>query len=84
MANQAIQEADEIVFIGYSFPPTDFMAEFMFRQARMGHSQKQVTLISPEATQLKPRFGDIFGEGVCTINKRFQEWFVESAIYSTG
>ena len=81
MANQAIQEAKEITFIGYSLPPTDFMTEFMFRQARMGHSQKQVTVISPEATELRLRYEDIFGPGVCTIAKKFGEWFVGSDIY---
>lgn len=82
MANQAIQEAKEITFIGYSLPPTDFMTEFMFRQAKMGHSQKQVTVISPDALNLRPRYEDIFGPAVCTINKCFQEWFVGSEIYS--
>jgi hypothetical protein len=82
MANQAIQEAKEIIFIGYSLPPTDFITEFMFRQARMGHSPKQVTVICPEAANLRPRYEDIFGPGVCTIDKRFQEWFVGSGIYS--
>jgi hypothetical protein len=82
MANQAIQEAKEITFIGYSLPPTDFMTEFMFRQARMGHSEKRVTVISPDAAKLQPRYEDIFGLGVCTIEKRFQEWFVGSEFYS--
>lgn len=84
MANQAIQEAKEIIFIGYSLPPTDFMTEFMFRQAKMGHSQKQVTVISPGATKREARYEGIFGQGVCSIDKRFQEWFVGSEIYSTG
>ena len=81
MANQAIQEAKEITFIGYSLPPTDFMADFMFRQARMGHPQKEVTVISPDATDLRSRYEDIFGPGVCSIAKKFGEWFVGSEIY---
>jgi hypothetical protein len=84
MANQAIQEAKEITFVGYSLPPTDFMTEFMFRQAKMGHSRKRVTVISSEATKLQPRYEDIFGPGVCTINKQFGEWLVGSEIYSTS
>ena len=81
MANQAIQEAKEITFIGYSLPPTDFMTEFMFRQARMRHSEKWVTVISPDAAKLQPRYEEIFGPSVCTIAKRFGEWFVGSEVY---
>lgn len=83
MANQAIQEAKEVIFIGYSLPPTDFMTEFMFRQAKMGHSQKRITVIDPMATsKLRERYEDIFGSQVAMIDKTFQTWFVESEFYS--
>lgn len=82
MAKEVIQGAKEITFIGYSLPPTDFTVEFMFRQAKMGQSQKRISVIAPNAKDLKPRYEDIFGHSVQTVNKRFQEWFVTSDIYS--
>lgn len=83
MANQAIQEAKEIIFIGYSLPPTDFMAEFMFRQAKMGQSQRRTILIDPNASKLvEERYRLIFGSDVIPIDKTFQQWFGGSGLYS--
>lgn len=80
IARETIAEADELVFIGYSWPATDFMTEFLFRQARKSRSQ-QVTVVAPDATQnLLPRYTDVFGPIVRPIDKDFHGWLLDSGV----
>jgi hypothetical protein len=62
MAMEAIDDADSITFIGYSLPVTDFMAEFMFRQAiNLRSSETRILVVDPNASGLRQRYLDIFG-----------------------
>ena len=59
---EAISSADQITFIGYSLPTTDFMAEFMFRQGINLHStETKIVVVDPNASALKTRYLDVFG-----------------------
>jgi hypothetical protein len=62
MAMEAVAEADQITFIGYSLPTTDFMAEFMFRQGiNLITKERKVTVVDPCPTdELKRRYKSIF------------------------
>lgn len=63
MAMESIAEAEQITFIGYSLPVTDFMAEFMFRQGvNLITAERKITVIAPNAsTELRKRYDDVFG-----------------------
>src|SRR5438105_2496679 len=68
------QEAGEIIFIGFSLPPTDFMADTLFRQGRLGYAKENISVIAPNATDMKPRFQQLFGPSVNFIDKTFHRW----------
>lgn len=62
MAMEALESAERITFVGYSLPGTDFMAEFMFRQAiNMRSVERRIVVVDPKATELEARFRDVFG-----------------------
>jgi hypothetical protein len=73
MALRAVQEAGEITFIGFSLPPTDFMADTLFRQGRLGYSKDNISVIAPNATEMKVRFEQLFGPSVKFIDKTFTD-----------
>ncbi|WP_003541157.1 hypothetical protein [Desulfotomaculum nigrificans] len=54
-ARQALERAIEIIVIGYSFPPTDFRSNWMFRKAMVKNkSLKHVTIVdTAEGYQLE-------------------------------
>ncbi len=59
---EALEDAEQINFVGYSLRGTDFMAEFMFRQAiNMRSIERTITVVDPKANELKARFRDVFG-----------------------
>lgn len=61
MAMEAIAQASEITFVGYSLRATDFMAEFMFRQAvSMQSIERKITIVDPRASELEERYRDVF------------------------
>jgi hypothetical protein len=47
-AREALAKADQIVIIGYSFPPTDFRTKWMFRKAMLqsNKNQRKVILVN--------------------------------------
>lgn len=62
MAMEAIEAAETIIFIGYSLPVTDYMAEFMFRQGINLHStETKIVVVDPNASELQERYLDVFG-----------------------
>lgn len=49
IARDKLRNADRIVFIGYSFPPTDFYAEWLFRQIYfLVGKQQEIVVVNPE------------------------------------
>jgi hypothetical protein len=61
MALKALEDAKQITFIGYSLRETDFLAEFLFRQGiTHGSPERKITIVDPNASELLPRFRDVF------------------------
>lgn len=62
MAMQSIAEAEQITFIGYSLPATDFLAEFMFRQGiNMRTAERKIIVVDPFlSSELRKRYQDVF------------------------
>jgi hypothetical protein len=74
-AEKAVQTSEEITFIGYSLPPTDFLAEFMFRQGYRSAPNKQITVVAPDANQLVTnRLRSVFGGSIQAVSKSFKDW----------
>lgn len=49
VAREQLAQTTELVFIGYSFPPTDFHAEWLFRQLRfLDRPKPRITVVNPE------------------------------------
>lgn len=75
MASAAITDADELVFVGYSLPMTDFATEFLFRRAVRRSKNKRVTVVAPDAERtLLPRYRDVFGDHVVAIDDDTLGW----------
>ena len=56
-AEQALSEAEEIVVIGYSFPPTDFRSRSLFRSAFLKRrSMPRVAVIDPAPSRVAEVF----------------------------
>ena len=78
-AYYSIAEADEIVFIGYSFPQTDIAAGFLFREAiNAGAKVKVVNLASTteERARIENTYAEALGS-ICPIEFIFEgakEW----------
>ena len=61
MAMEALEQASQITFVGYSLRATDFMTEFMFRQAvTMQSIERKITVVDPRAPKLEERYRDVF------------------------
>jgi hypothetical protein len=41
------------VVIGYSFPPTDFLTQHLFREAFADHQPEEVTVVNPSASPVR-------------------------------
>ena len=68
IAMESIAEADQITFIGYSLPTTDFMAEFMFRRGiNLNSADRKVTVVDPCISNVKKRYEDVFGSAGLTF-----------------
>jgi hypothetical protein len=65
IAREKLAYADKIVFIGYSFPSTDFYTEWLFRQINFLVGRKpEITIVNPEVknkdSQVMKRYKTIF------------------------
>jgi hypothetical protein len=77
MALESLKEARELTFVGYSMAVTDFISEFLFRQAySTGVKPRVITVVAPDAsTNLAKHYQDLFGvERVSFEDMRFAEW----------
>jgi hypothetical protein len=62
-AKDSIIAAERIVVIGYSLPPTDFAAEWLFRTAARLNQESNVRVeIANPDEQVWKRFADLFGD----------------------
>lgn len=91
-AHGLLEEADHIVIIGYSLPPADTLARFLFRKA-MGFEQflssprrPRVTIIDPDETRIvESRYAELLGPPIEFLRCRFLdvEVVIDASTYST-
>jgi hypothetical protein len=65
LAYKELESADEITFVGYSFPPTDMAARFLFREALAELDTAQIKVVNydsgPGVTdELERQYRDVF------------------------
>jgi NAD-dependent SIR2 family protein deacetylase len=75
IAREKLLDASELVFIGYSFPPTDYYTEWLFRQLNFiekGHDVK-ITVVNPE-----------YGKRGSIVTKRYRTIFRGREIKNFG
>lgn len=66
IAREKLLDVNELIFIGYSFPPTDFYAEWLFRQIYFidGKPNIEITIVNPDYgkkySQVTKRYNQIF------------------------
>nr|ART37602.1 E391 [uncultured bacterium] len=60
-AHSALEQADEIVIIGFSFPPTDISCQFLFRSALKSRSKVRIVVVNIDHT-IRERYDPIFRE----------------------
>lgn len=90
-AREVIHSADEIYIVGYSFPSSDFTAEFLFRQALASsfpHSSipnKKINIVNIEINdEYKKRIERIFQK--CEVNffkedvVHFLEYYLKKSV----
>lgn len=72
-ASKVLNEADEIVFIGYSLPQADSAAYSLFANANQNY--KNITIIDPNAESLLENYSIIFPkERIKTISKSLENY----------
>lgn len=60
-AHSALEQADEIVIIGFSFPATDISCQFLFRSALKSRNKVRVVVVNIDDT-IRERYDPIFRE----------------------
>ncbi len=79
-ASSAIAEADKIIFIGYSFPPSDTIMKFFLGTSLANNrSGCRITIIDKYADNVMKSLNDIFVEDLCkhhieSINCEFENF----------
>jgi hypothetical protein len=75
LANRYVARAQEIVIIGYSFPPTDFATEALLRDSLPWGRQKQThfTIVNPDE-KVYDRFKKIFNSSVLEWKSSLKEY----------
>ena len=66
IAADKLLDVNHLVFIGYSFPPTDFYSEWLFRQINFIEERPdiKITVVNPE-----------YGKKYSSVTKRFNSIF---------
>jgi len=57
----AMEQADEIIIIGFSFPPTDISCPFLFKSALKSRDKVRVIVINTDSL-VRQRYDSIFGD----------------------
>lgn len=84
LAREVLLYTEKLVFIGYSFPPTDFYSEWLFRQIHFiqGRKLKQIIVVNPEyqnnKSQVNQRYNKIF-RGIEIITFKTLKDFADNA-----
>jgi len=65
LAYKELRSADEVVFVGYSFPPTDMAARFLFREALADLETARIKVVNYDRgvaanDDLRRQYGDVF------------------------
>jgi len=66
IAREKLLDISEIVFIGYSFPPTDYYSDWLFRQINFIEKRPElkITIVNPE-----------YGKKGSIVTKRYNSLF---------
>ena len=66
IAREKLLDVSELIFIGYSFPPTDYYSEWLFRQINFIEKRPElkITVVNPE-----------YGKRGSVVTKRYQSIF---------
>lgn len=66
IAREKLLDTDELIFIGYSFPPTDYYTEWLFRQIYFIEKRNEIkiTIVNPE-----------YGKRGSIVTKRYNSIF---------
>jgi hypothetical protein len=77
VALDMVQNAQEIIVIGYSLPPTDIRPRLLLQLARFRRDGIAIRFVDPskekEMDDLKERVGEVVGDLVEYTNKRWEE-----------
>jgi hypothetical protein len=81
-AKERIREADQVVLIGYSFPPSDINIRSTFKDWLNTNSLlSSVVVVDPKANdaQFRKPFDEIFGYAgrITYCQRTFSRWFLE-------
>lgn len=71
-ASQGLAQADKIVIVGYSIPPTDTRTIALLRGAFNGRSPAEVEIVDPNAAQVRDRLIDVVGAPESKVTVRAQ------------
>lgn len=79
IARAKLLDVRELIFIGYSFPPTDFYTEWLFRQLNFmdRKSPVEVTVVNPEykrGSLVFKRYNRIFKDSKITSFRTLEEY----------
>lgn len=66
IAREKLLDVNELIFIGYSFPPTDYYTEWLFRQLNFIEKRNdiKITVVNPE-----------YGKRGSLVTKRYKTIF---------
>jgi hypothetical protein len=68
IARQKLVDVTELIFIGYSFPPTDYYSDWLFRQLNLieGKDKPRIIIVNPEysdkSSLVYKRYSTIFND----------------------
>jgi hypothetical protein len=73
IAREKLLDINELVFIGYSFPPADYYSEWLFRQLNFIEKRQNIliTVVNPE-----------YGRRGSSVTKRYKTIFKDYKIES--
>lgn len=83
IAKEALRNASELIFIGYSFPPTDYYSEWLFRQMNFLEEKPslKITIVNPDYSKktslVKKRYDSLFKDHKIIHFKTLKEYAKE-------
>jgi len=76
-AEEILRSAREIVFAGYSLPPTDKLIRGILRECRDSGNPQKVFVVDQNAASVAERLADIYGGLVCQAGSDWRGFLQE-------